>query len=245
MLGEERAVVSEVAGTTIDPIDETVMHDGYEVTFVDTAGIRRRSKITGIEKYALNRTEKMLQEADIALLIIDATVGVTELDERVAGLIDKYGLGALIIANKWDIRGEKEYKEMIDDIRDELKFLHYAPILTVSAKTGQRVGKILDKIVEIYKRYKQRIPTSRLNEALQNAIRRHHVPSHHGQVVRIKFAVQYAVKPPRIALVVNKPELLHFSYMRYLSNMFREQFDFEGVPLKIAARKRGEREEEK
>ncbi|WP_456430678.1 ribosome biogenesis GTPase Der [Nitratifractor sp.] len=244
LLGEERAVVSEVAGTTIDPVDETIVHDDYEITFVDTAGIRRRSKILGIEKYALGRTEKMLEEADIAILIIDATAGVTELDERIAGLIDKYRLGALIVVNKWDIRGEKEYKEAIQEIRDELKFLHYAPILTVSAKTKQRVQRILDQIVAIYRRYTRRIPTSKLNEVIQYAIRRHHVPSHHGQVVRIKFATQFASKPPRIALVVNKPELLHFSYKRYLANVLREQFDFEGVPLEIVARKRGERSEE-
>ncbi len=244
LLGQERAVVSEVAGTTIDPVDETIIHDDYEITFVDTAGIRRRSKILGIEKYALGRTEKMLQEADIAILIIDATAGVTELDERIAGLIDKYKLGALIVVNKWDIRGEKEYKEAIQEIRDELKFLHYAPILTVSAKTKQRVQRILDQIVAIYRRYTRRIPTSKLNEVIQYAIRRHHVPSHHGQVVRIKFATQFASKPPRIALVVNKPELLHFSYKRYLANVLREQFDFEGVPLEIVARKRGERSEE-
>ena len=244
LLGEERSVVSEVAGTTIDPVDETITHNDYEITFVDTAGIRRRSKILGIEKYALGRTEKMLEQADIAILLIDATAGVTELDERIAGLIDKYKLGALIVVNKWDIRGEKSYEEAIEEIRDELKFLHYAPILTVSAKTKQRVVKILDKLTAIYERYKQRIPTSKLNEVIQYAIRRHHVPSHHGQVVRIKFATQFATKPPRIALVVNKPELLHFSYKRYLANVLREQFDFEGVPLEIVARKRGERSDE-
>ncbi len=244
LLGQERSVVSEIAGTTIDPVDETILYKDYEITFVDTAGIRRRSKILGIEKYALMRTEKMLQEADIALLLIDASAGVTELDERIAGLIDKYKLGALIVINKWDIRGEREYKEAIEEIRDELKFLHYAPIITVSAKTGQRVQKILDHIIAIYERYKKRIPTSKLNEAIQFALRRHQVPSRHGQVVRIKFAAQYASKPPKIALVVNKPELLHFSYIRYLANTLRELFDFEGVPLEIVARKRGERLEE-
>ncbi|WP_456392271.1 ribosome biogenesis GTPase Der [Nitratifractor sp.] len=244
LLGEERAVVSEVAGTTIDPVDETITHGDYEITFVDTAGIRRRSKILGIEKFALGRTEKMLEQADIAILLIDATAGVTELDERIAGLIDKYRLGALIVVNKWDIRGEKSYEEAIAEIRDELKFLHYAPILTVSAKTKQRVVKILDQLTAIYERYKRRIPTSKLNEVIAYAQRRHQVPSHHGQVVRIKFATQFAAKPPRIALVVNKPELLHFSYKRYLANILREQFDFEGVPLEIVTRKRGERSDE-
>ncbi len=191
----------------------------------------------GIEKYALNRTENMLKDADIAILLIDATVGVTELDERIAGLIDKYKLGALIAINKWDIRGQKEYKEAIDDIRDELKFLHYAPIITISAKSGQRVHKILDKIIEIYKRYSQRVPTSKLNEAIKIAISRHHIPSHHGQVVKIKYATQFATKHPRVALIVNKPHLLHFSYKRYLTNFLRDQFDFEGVPIELIAKR--------
>ncbi len=236
LLKEERAVVSEVAGTTIDPIDETIFYKDFEITFVDTAGIRRRSKILGIEKFALNRTEKMLKESDIAILLIDATEGVTELDERIAGLIDRYKLGCLIVANKWDIRGEVEYKEMIEEIRDELKFLHYAPILTISAKTGQRVHKILDKIIEIFKEYTKRIPTSRLNEVIEFAKRKHQVPSHHGQVVKIKYATQFDIKPPKIALMVNKPELLHFSYKRYLINTLREQFGFEGVPIELIAK---------
>lgn len=243
LLGQERSVVSEIAGTTVDPVDETIEYGPYEITFVDTAGIRRRSKILGIEKYALGRTEKMLQNADIALLVLDASEGITELDERIAGLIDKYKLGTLIVLNKWDLRGEKSYEEAVAEVRDRLRFLHYAPVITVSAKTRQRVVKILDRITEIFERYRQRIPTSRLNEVLQYAMRRHQVPTHHGQVVRIKFATQFSTRPPRIALVVNKPELLHFSYIRYLSNIFREQFDFEGVPLDIVARKRGEREE--
>jgi len=244
LLGQERSIVSDVAGTTIDPIDETIEHDGYRITFVDTAGIRRRGKITGIEKYALNRTEAMLENADIAILMIDASMGITELDERIAGITEKYKLGTIIVLNKWDIRGEKTYEEAIQEVRDELKFLHFAPILTLSAKTGKRVPRILDEITAIYRRYTQRIPTSRLNEVLQRAMRRHHVPSHHGAVVKIKFATQFATRPPRIALVVNKPEFLHFSYKRYLANAFREAFDFEGVPLDIVARKRGERDDE-
>ncbi len=241
LLGEERSVVSDVAGTTIDPIDESVEYNDYKITFVDTAGIRRRGKIVGIEKYALGRTEAMLEKADIALLMIDATTGVLELDERIAGLIEKYRLGALIVVNKWDIRGEKSYEEMVDDIRDELKFLHYAPLITISAKTGMRVHKILDQITAIYERYKQRIPTSKLNDTLREAMARHHVPSHNGAVVKIKFATQYESKPPKIALITNRPDGLHFSYKRYLANFIRSRFDFEGVPLDIVARKRGER----
>ena len=241
ILGEERSVVSDVAGTTIDPIDETIEHNDHEITFVDTAGIRKRSKIVGIEKYALTRTTEMLQKANLVLLIIDATVGVTELDERVAGLIEEHRLACLIVINKWDIREDKSYEKMVDEIRDELRFLHYAPLITISAKTGMRVNKILDQITDIYKRYQQRISTSELNDTLRDAIRRHHVPSHNGAVVNIKFATQYETKPPKIALISNRPEFVHFSYRRYLANFFRSKFDFEGVPLDIVARKRGQR----
>jgi GTP-binding protein len=244
LLKEERSVVSEVDGTTIDPIDETIEYDEHMITFIDTAGIRRRSKILGIEKYALTRTTAMLEKADIVLLMIDASVGVSELDERVAGLIEKHKLACLIVLNKWDIKGDKSYEAATQDIRDELKFLHYAPLITISAKTGLRVHKILDEIIKIYNRYKMRIPTSKLNDVINEAIRRHHVPSHNGAVVRIKFATQYETKPPKIALISNRPEFIHFSYMRYLANFLREKFDFEGVPLDIVARKRGERIEE-
>lgn len=241
LLGEERSVVSDVAGTTIDPIDEMIEYNDYKITFVDTAGIRRRSKIVGIEKYALTRTTEMLEKANLVLLMIDATAGVTELDERVAGLIEKYKLACLIVVNKWDINEEKTYEEVVEEIRDEMKFLHYAPLITISAKTGLRVSKILDKVTEIYKRYTQRIPTSELNDTIREAIRRHHVPTHNGAVVNIKFATQYETKPPKIALISNRPEFIHFSYKRYLANFLRSKFDFEGVPLDIVARKRGER----
>jgi len=244
LLGEERSVVSDVAGTTIDPIDETIEHNGHEITFIDTAGIRKRSKIVGIEKYALTRTTEMLKKADLVLLMLDSTTQVSELDERVAGLIEEYKLACLIVLNKWDIKKERSYEEVVEDIRDELKFLHYAPFITISAKTGLRVHKILDEITAIYNRYKQRIPTSELNETLREAIRRHHVPSHNGAIVNIKFATQYETKPPKIALISNRPEFIHFSYKRYLSNFFRSKFDFEGVPLDIVARKRGQRMDE-
>ncbi|MBN2768931.1 MAG: ribosome biogenesis GTPase Der [Campylobacterales bacterium] len=244
LLGEERSVVSEVDGTTIDPIDETIEYDEHMITFIDTAGIRRRSKILGIEKYALTRTTAMLENADIVLLMIDASVGVSELDERVAGLIEKHKLACLIVLNKWDVKGDKSYEEATQNIRDELKFLHYAPLITVSAKTGLRVHKILDEIIKIYGRYKMRIPTAKLNDVIQEAIKRHHIPSHHGATVRIKFATQYETKPPKIALISNRPEFIHFSYKRYLANFLREKFDFEGIPLDIVARKRGERIED-
>ena len=241
LLGQERSIVSDVAGTTIDPVDEIIEHNGHKITFIDTAGIRKRSKIVGIEKYALTRTTDMLKKADLVLLMLDATQMVSELDERVAGLIEEYKLACLIVLNKWDIKEDISYESVVEDIRDELKFLHYAPFITISAKTGLRVSKILEQIVTIYGRYKTRISTSELNDTLREAIRRHHVPSHHGAVVNIKFATQYETKPPKIALITNRPNFLHFSYIRYLANFFREKFDFEGVPLDIVARKRGER----
>ncbi len=241
LLQEERAVVSPVAGTTIDPINESMEYKEHKITFVDTAGIRRRGKIVGIEKYALNRTEEMLKEADIALLVIDATVGVLELDERIANLIEKYKLGCLIVLNKWDIREDITYEKAVNDIRDELKFLHYAPLITISAKTGQRVHKILDEIIAIYGRYIQRIPTAKLNEVIKFAVGKHHPPSLNGAVVKIKFATQYEIKPPKIAIIMNRPDGLHFSYKRYLANTLRSKFDFEGVPLDLSARHRGQR----
>jgi len=242
-LHEERVVVSPVAGTTIDPVDEALEYKEHTITFVDTAGIRKRGKILGIEKYAFGRTEEMLAEADIALLMIDSTEGVVELDERIANLIEKYKLGCLIVLNKWDLHGDDEetYTKAVEDIRDQLKFLHYAPLITISAKTGLRVHKILDDIIDIYGRYKQRIPTAKLNEVLKYAISRHHVPSVNGAVIRIKFATQYETKPPKIAIIMNRPDGLHFSYKRYLTNIFREKFDFVGVPLDIGGRKRGQR----
>ena len=244
LLGEERSVVSDVAGTTIDPIDEMIEHREHKVTFIDTAGIRKRSKIVGIEKYALTRTTEMLKKANLVLLILDSTQQISELDERVAGLIEEHKLACLIVLNKWDIKEDRSYEEVVDDVRDELRFLHYAPFITISAKTGLRVNKILDQIVDIYGRYSRRLSTSDINDTLRMAIRRHHVPSHNGAVVNIKFATQYETKPPKIALITNRPEYLHFSYIRYLANFFRDKYDFSGVPLDIVARKRGQRVDE-
>jgi GTP-binding protein len=243
LLQEERAVVSPVAGTTIDPIDEALEYKEHKITFVDTAGIRKRGKILGIEKYAFERTESMLEKADIAILVIDATVGVLELDERIANLVEKHKLGCIVVLNKWDIHKDDEatYTKAVENIRDELKFLHYAPLITISAKTGLRVHKILDDIISIYERYKQRIPTATLNEVLKYAIGRHHPPSHNGASVNIKFATQYETKPPKIAIIVNRPQDLHFSYQRYLMNIFREKFDLVGVPIDLSPRKRGQR----
>jgi GTP-binding protein len=241
LLGEERSVVSSVAGTTIDPIDETIVRNDKTITFVDTAGIRKRGKIEGIEKYALYRTKEQLDRANLALLVLDASEPFLDLDEKIAGLVDQNRLACLIVLNKWDKVDGERYKEVVQQVRDRFKFLHYAPIVTVSALTKQRVHRIFDMIEKINDNYSQRIPTSRLNEALEFAMRKHPIPSMNGQMIRIYYATQYATRPPQIALIMNKPKGLHFTYRRYLANQLRKAFDFEGTPLLFKAKKRGEK----
>jgi len=241
LLNEERSVVSSYAGTTIDPIDESIEYKDKTITFIDTAGIRKRGKILGIEKYALMRTEDMLEEADIALLVLDASEPFIDLDEKIAGLIDKNRLACLIVLNKWDQAPKEDYDKIVQNVRDRFKFLHYAPLITVSALSKQRVHKIHDQIIKINENYSQRITTSKLNEVLEWSQRKHPLPSMNGQMIRIYYATQYEIRPPRIALIMNKPKGLHFTYRRYLTNQLREAFDFEGIPVLFKARKRGEK----
>ena len=241
LLKEERSVVSSVAGTTIDPIDETITYKEKQLTFVDTAGLRRRGKIIGIERYALLRTKEMLENANMALVVLDASEPFRDLDEKIAGLVDANRLACIIVLNKWDIADKQNHQAIIEEVRERFKFLAYAPIITLSAASGQRVEKLHDMILRINENYSQRIPTSRLNEVLQMALRRHTLPSVSGQVIRIYYATQYETRPPKIALIMNKPKGLHFTYRRYLANKFREAFDFEGTPLLFKAKKRGER----
>ena len=241
LLDEERSVVSSVPGTTIDPIDETIEHEGKEITFIDTAGVRKRGKILGIEKYALMRTEAMLEDADIALLVLDASEPFKELDEKIAGLVDSNRMACLIVLNKWDKVDGEDYAKITQTIRDKFKFLHYAPLITISAQSGQRVQKIYEKLIEINDNFSQRISTSKLNEALEWAQRKHHMPSMRGQMIRIYYATQYDIRPPQIALVMNKPKGLHFTYRRYLTNQLRETFNFEGVPILFKAKAKNEK----
>ncbi len=243
LLGEERAVVSSIAGTTIDPVDEVLPYKDKFITFVDTAGIRKRGKIEGIERYALNRTQKMLENADIALIVLDASEEFKELDERIASLVDKFSLGSIIILNKWD-KARDEYKKVVEDVKYRFKFLGYTPIITVSALSKKRVHKINDMILRVYENYSRRIPTGKLNELIKFANSKHHLPSDMGKIVKIYFATQFDIRPPKIALVMNRPKSLHFSYKRYLVNTIREHFDFEGSPILIYPRKRGEKDEE-
>jgi len=237
LIGEDRSVVSDVAGTTIDPVDEQFSYKDKLITFVDTAGIRKRGKIEGIEKHALQRTQKMLESADVALLVIDASEEFKELDEKIAHLVDKFGLGVMIVLNKWD-EALYSYEKSVEKVRDRFKFLSYAPIITISALTQKRVHKINDKILEVYANYSKRIPTSKLNEVMKIANSRHHLPTDNGKVVKIYFATQFDIKPPRIALIMNRPKSLHFSTKRYLVNQLRGFFDFEGTQIILEPKKK-------
>lgn len=242
IIGENRSIVSPVAGTTIDPVDESYEYGGKKITFIDTAGIRKRSKIVGIEKWALDRSERVLDRADIAILTIDASDDLVEQDEKVAGFIDKHKCAVIIALNKWDII-TRDSEEILAEVKRKFRFLEFAPVVTVSALSGKRVPKILDQILRIYENYSQRIPTKKLNDVIHFATQKHALASDHGRIPRIKFAVQYGSKPPKISLVMNFPSI-HFSYKRYLANQLRENFDFEGTPIIITAKKRGQRDDE-
>ena len=243
LVGEERAIVSDVDGTTIDPIDESIYFDGYHITFVDTAGIRRRSKIKDIEKYALMRTEKVLQEADVAILVLDSKEGIVELDEKIGGLIQKHKNACIIVANKWD-EAREDYKKFEEDVRYRFKYLYYAPFMVVSAKTKRNIDKLKEKIVYVYGNYIKRISTSKLNEWIKEATIRHHLPTDiRGREIKIYYATQFGIKPPTIALIMNKPKL-HFSYERYLINFLRQKEDFTGTPIVLIPREKGKKDEE-
>ncbi|EAH8044897.1 ribosome biogenesis GTPase Der [Campylobacter jejuni] len=242
LVKQERSVVSSIAGTTIDPVNESVVHKDKVIEFVDTAGIRKKGKIQGLERFALNRTEKILSHSQIALLVLDAHEGFNELDERIAGLVAKHYLGVIIVLNKWD-KSEMDFDKTVKELRlDRFKFLAYAPVISVSALSGKRVHVLLDKILQIFENFTQKIQTSKLNTLIENATRAHPLPHDYGKLVKIYYAVQYDLAPPKIALIMNRPKALHFSYKRYLQNQIRKEFNFEGVPLVIASRKKGSKE---
>ncbi|MEA1915311.1 MAG: ribosome biogenesis GTPase Der [Campylobacterota bacterium] len=240
LIGEERSVVSPIAGTTIDPVDETYEYEDRQITFVDTAGLRRRGKIDGIEKFALMRTKEMLERSNLALIVLDASLPLTDQDEKIAGLVDQYALGCIIVLNKWDENIET-FNKMEEDIRGRFKFLYYAPIIAVSAKTGRSMDRLKIKLMEIYDNYTQRIPTSTVNSTIEMAVRRHALPSPAGNRLKIYFATQFDTCPPKIAVIMNKPKMLHFSYKRYLINFLRDNLSLEGTPVHILARGKGER----
>ena len=254
LVGQNRSVVSDIAGTTIDPVNEKIsVNDGSkerEIEFIDTAGIRRRGKIEGIEKYALNRTQKMLENADIAVLVLDSVEGINELDERIAGLASEFNLGVIIVLNKWDLKAreyqdfDKEFDRMSREIRDRFKFLSYGPIISLSATSKKRVEKLKELICAVYKNYTIKLPTSRLNEVIAAATKAHPIPREHGRAVRIYYAAQFDTAAPKIALVMNKPKCLHFSYLRYLQNQLRANFELGGTPVILVPRGRGKSKEE-
>ncbi|MCI6989462.1 MAG: ribosome biogenesis GTPase Der [Campylobacter sp.] len=244
LVGQDRSVVSSVAGTTIDPVNESFVYNGRVLEFVDTAGIRRRGKIEGIERFALNRTSKVLENADVALLVLDASMPFNELDERIAGLGAKHELGIIIVLNKWD-ESSMEFDEMVKIIKDKFKFLSYAPIISVSATAKKRIHKIYPLILRVYQNYTQKFQTSKLNEFFKEITTIHPLPHERGKVVKIYYAAQFGFAPPKIALIMNRPKSLHFSYKRYIINKIRERFDLEGSPVVLIPKKRGESDEEK
>lgn len=237
LVKEDRSIVSPVAGTTIDPVDEMVFYKEKRITFVDTAGIRKRGKVTSIERWALQRTDRQLCEADIALVVLDSSEDFKELDEKIAGLTNKHKLGVVIVLNKWDIR-QSSFEEATAMVRTKFKFLEFAPIITLSALTRQRVEKVFDLILSVYRNYTSRISTAKLNEMIKQATIKHPLPSISGRRLKIYYATQFSNKPPQIAVVMNSPKDLHFSYRRYLQNSVREMMPLTGSPLIILPRSR-------
>ncbi|GAA8498391.1 ribosome biogenesis GTPase Der [Helicobacter pylori] len=232
---KERSLVSSVAGTTIDPIDETILVGDQKICFVDTAGIRHRGKILGIEKYALERTQKALEKSHIALLVLDVSAPFVELDEKISSLADKHSLGIILILNKWDIR-YAPYEEIMATLKRKFRFLEYAPVITTSCLKARHIDEIKHKIIEVYECFSKRIPTSLLNSVINQATQKHPLPSDGGKLVKVYYATQFATKPPQISLIMNRPKALHFSYKRYLINTLRKEFNFLGTPLILNAK---------
>ncbi|GAA8447663.1 ribosome biogenesis GTPase Der [Helicobacter pylori] len=232
---KERSLVSRVAGTTIDPIDETILVGDQKICFVDTAGIRHRGKILGIEKYALERTQKALEKSHIALLVLDVSAPFVELDEKISSLADKHSLGIILILNKWDIR-YAPYEEIMATLKRKFRFLEYAPVITTSCLKARHIDEIKHKIIEVYECFSKRIPTSLLNSVINQATQKHPLPSDGGKLVKVYYATQFATKPPQISLIMNRPKALHFSYKRYLINTLRKEFNFLGTPLILNAK---------
>lgn len=241
LVGEERSIVSDIPGTTRDAIDTTVERDGTLFTLVDTAGIRRQSRIEqAVERYSVIRALRAVDRSDVCLMLLDATELVTDQDKRIAGYAHEAGKGMIIVVNKWDLV-EKDGTTMNrfeEKIRREMGFLSYAPILFISAKTGQRVHHIFELALYVANQHALRIPTGRLNEALHEATMKRQPPTDKGKRLRILYGTQVGVKPPTFAVFVNDPKLVHYSYLRYLENEFRERFGFVGTPIVLRLRQR-------
>ena len=247
LLGEQRAIVSPIAGTTRDAIDTYLTLGDSDITLIDTAGIRRRGKIEpGVEKYSALRALRAIKRADVALLLIDATDGVTAQDQHVAGFVLEEWASVVVVVNKWDAI-EKDSHTMAlytQTVRSQLRFMDYVPVLFISALRGQRVDQVLPTALEVHEARFERLPTSELNRLVRDAVARHAPPSKAGKRLRIYYATQAAVDPPVFVFFVNDLRLVHFSYERYLENAIRELYPFPGTPLVLRFRPRGEREAE-
>ncbi len=243
LIGEERVIVSPLAGTTRDAIDSRLRWQGKEYTLIDTAGIRRRGRIEpGVEKYSVLRALKALDRADIALLVLDATEGITAQDTHIGGMISEEETGVIVVVNKWDAveKDAHSMPEYVDFVREELKFMPYAPILFISADTGQRVSKIMPLVDEVQESRQKRLATGRLNRLVRDAIMRHPPPQKGGVRLKFFYATQAETVPPTFVFFVNKPELVHFSYERYLENTIRQSEPFVGTPIRLRFRARSE-----
>ncbi|HET6444118.1 MAG TPA: ribosome biogenesis GTPase Der [candidate division Zixibacteria bacterium] len=243
LLGEERAIVSPIAGTTRDATDTRFIWEDQEFTLIDTAGIRRRGKIDpGVEKYSVLRALKALRRADVALLLADSTEGSTAQDAHIAGMLLDESASIIVLINKWDLLEKDSYTINLftDELRNSLNFLPYVPLLFISAKTGQRVGNIMPAVKEVYEARFKRIATSDLNRLLRDAVGRHAPPQKGGIRVKFFYATQASVDPPTFVFFVNKPEWVHFTYRRYLENRIREEYPFPGTPIRLVFRPRSE-----
>ena len=245
LLGENRVIVSDVAGTTRDAIDTEIVYNGTEYVFIDTAGLRRKSKIKeNIERYSIIRTVAAIERADVVILMIDATEGVSEQDAKIAGIAHDRGRGLIIAVNKWDAieKDNHTVKEYTKKVRDILSFVPYAEIIFISALTGQRTKKIFDLLETVIENHAMRIQTGVLNEILMEAVALQQPPSDKGKRLKLFYMTQVSTKPPTFVLFVNKKELMHFSYQRYIENRIRDTFGFMGTPIRIFIRERKEKE---
>ena len=244
LLGENRVIVSDVAGTTRDAIDTAVTWDDKEYVFIDTAGLRRKNKIKEeIERYSILRTVSAVERADVVILVIDAVEGVTEQDAKIAGIAHDRGRGIIIAVNKWDLieKDNHTVRKFTEDIRDILSFMPYAEIIFISAMTGQRIPKIFDVLDMVIQNQQMRVQTGVLNDILAEAVAMQQPPSDKGRRLKIYYMTQVSIKPPTFVIFVNGKKLMHFSYTRYLENKIREAFGFKGTSLKFFIRERKEK----
>lgn len=243
LLGDERSIVSDIPGTTRDAIDTPFMHDGKEYILVDTAGIRRKRAIEdeSIERYSVIRSLAAIRRADVVLIVVDAEQGLSEQDVRIAGYVHEEGKASVLIVNKWDVieKDTHTMEKFKKDIVADLAFMSYVPMLFISAKTGQRVNRVLEMADQVYEQTCRRVATGTLNDIINEAITITEPPSDKGRRLKIFYATQVAVKPPTFVLKVNDPALMHFSYQRYLENYLRKSFALTGTPLRMYIRPRG------